>query len=116
MRQPLAALTICALTICAVTVRSATRALANDTGFATTTHDTRREGGRLCVLGHTHGGSGDGGTKSVALIAALKVYVDTTTDEYGSDWASWSKAGSKRVSYTKTADGWTAAVEGRPCR
>ena len=91
-------------------------AIANDTGFAQTTHDTRREGGKLCVLGHTHGGTGEGGTKNVALIAAVKVYVDTTRDEYGSDWASWAKAGSKSITYAKTADGWTARVEGRPCR
>lgn len=89
---------------------------ANDTGFATTTHDVRREGGRLCVVGHTHGGSGSAGTKSVALVAAIKVYADTTTDEYGSDWAQWAKGASKRVSYSKTGDGWDASVEARPCK
>jgi hypothetical protein len=89
---------------------------ANDTGFAQTTHATRREGGKLCVLGHTHGGSASAGTKSVALIAAIKIFVITTTDEYGSDWANWAKAGSKRISYAQTADGWSASIEGRPCK
>lgn len=91
-------------------------AFANDTGFAATTHATRREGGKLCVLGHTHGGSASAGTKNVALIAAIKVYTGTTTDEYGSDWAQWAKGGSKQISYTKTGDGWEARVEARPCK
>ena len=95
---------------------SASAALANDTGFAQTTHATRREGGRLCVVGHTHGGSGTGGTKSVALIGAIKAFVDTTVAEYGADWAKWAKAGSKTVKYEKTADGWTAHAEARPCK
>lgn len=89
---------------------------ANDTDFATTTHDVRREGGKLCVVGHNHGGGGSGGTKNVALVAAIKVYVTTTTDEYGSDWASWAKGGSKSISYTKTGDAWEARVEARPCK
>lgn len=89
---------------------------SNDTGFAATTHATRREGGKLCVLNHMHGGSGTAGTQSVALIGAIKVYVTTTTDEYGSDWASWSKGGSKRISYTKSGDTWEARVEARPCK
>lgn len=91
-------------------------ALANDTGFAQSTHPTRRESGKLCIVGHTHGGSGTGGTKSVALIAAIKAFVDTTVAEYGSDWAKWAKAGNKSVKYEKTAEGWTAHAEGRPCK
>ncbi len=94
----------------------ATLALADDYGFATTTHDTRREGGKLCVLAHFHGGSGSGGTKGVAATMAIKAYYDSTASEYGSDWASWAKAGSKSIAYTKTADGWSAKALGRPCK
>ena len=61
-------------------------AIANDTGFAQSTHTTRREGGKLCIVGHTHGGEGSGGTKSVALTGAINAFVVTTVDEYGSDW------------------------------
>ena len=91
-------------------------ALANDSGFAAGTHDLRREGGRLCIVAHTHGGTGTAGTKAVALIAAIKTFTDTTVLEYGSDWGSWSKSASKSVSYTKTADGWAAHAEARPCK
>lgn len=89
---------------------------ANDTGFATSTHPVRREGGRLCIVGHTHGGDGSGGTKAVALNGAIRAFVITTETEYGSDWASWRKAASKRVKYTKTGDGWSAHAEARPCK
>ena len=91
-------------------------AVANDTGYATTTHPVRREGGRLCIVGHTHGGTGGGGTKAVALIGAINAFVTTTTDEYGSDWAKWAKAASKRVIYTKAGDTWMADAEARPCK
>jgi hypothetical protein len=89
---------------------------ADDTGFATSTHDVRHEGGRLCILAHNHGGSGTGGTKGVALVAAMKAFYDSTASEYGSDWASWSKAASKQVTYAKTSDGWSASVLARPCK
>ena len=91
-------------------------AFANDTGYARSTHDLRREGGKLCIVGHTHGGSGSAGTKSVALIGAIRAFVNTTETEYGSDWANWAKAASKSVKYQQTADGWTAHAEARPCK
>ena len=91
-------------------------ALANDTGFAAGSHTLRREGGRLCQVDHFHGGSGSAGTKSVALNYALKIYYDTTAGEYGTDWGSWGKAASKSIKYDKTTDGWTASVQGRPCK
>jgi hypothetical protein len=91
-------------------------ALANDTGFAGGTHDLRREGGRLCIVAHTHGGTGTAGTKAVALVAAIKTFVDTTADEYGTDWANWGRSASKSVKYTQTAEGWAAHAEARPCK
>lgn len=91
-------------------------AFANDTGFAQSTHDIRREGGKLCIVGHTHGGDGTGGSQKIALNAAIKAFVITTVDEYGSDWANWSKSASKTVKYEKTGDGWSAHAEARPCK
>jgi hypothetical protein len=91
-------------------------AFANDTGFAGGTHDLRREGGRLCIVAHTHGGTGTAGTKNVALIAAIKTFRDTTADEYGTDWANWDRSASKSVTYSKTTDGWAAHAEARPCK
>jgi hypothetical protein len=85
-------------------------------GEAPVTKLCRREGGRLCIVGHTHGGTGTAGTKSVALVAAIRTFTDTMNLEYGTDWGSWSKSASKTVVYSKTTDGWAARAEATPCR
>ncbi len=90
-------------------------ALANDTGFASS-HTLRREGGRLCMVDHFHGGSGAGGSKVVAYTMAMKGWYDTTAGEYGTAWSNWGRSASKKVVYAKTADGWSATVESRPCK
>lgn len=89
---------------------------ANDTGFAASTHTLRRESGLLCIVDHVHGGDATGGTKAVALNGAIRAFVITTETEYGSDWANWRKAASKKVTYTQTGDGWAAHAEARPCK
>jgi hypothetical protein len=99
-----------------VAAAGCTTALANDTGFAASSHDLRREGGRLCIVGHTHGGEGGGGSKSVALVQAIRSYANSTASEYGSDWGNWGRSAIKRVTYTKAGDTWMATAEARPCR
>ncbi len=85
---------------------------AQDTG----SHSLRRESGRQCIVGHYHGGAGEGGTKGVAMVMAIKTFVDTTEAEYGAAWAKWAKAADKDIKYTKTGDVWSVAIKGRPCR
>lgn len=92
-----------------------TGALADDTGLAYS-HDLRKEGGRLCMSDHYHSGSGSGRTKAAAQAAAARSWADFTNFEYGSAWARWSLARSKSVRYTKAESGWSADVDGRPCR
>lgn len=63
-------------------------ARADDTGFASS-HTLRKERGYNCMADHFH---------------------------TGSDWARYGRAGSAAVHYTKSADGWSASIEARPCR
>lgn len=94
-------------------------ALMSTATFATAdtgSHALKREGGRQCIVGHFHGGTGEGGTKGVAMVMAIKTFVDTTAAEYGAAWAHWNKSADKDIKYTKTGDVWSVAIKGRPCR
>ena len=90
-------------------------ARADDTGFASS-HDLRKEAGKLCMSDHAHSGYGVGTTKEVARTAAIRAWIDFTNLEYGSVWASYSAGASPTTKYTKEASGWGALVEARPCR
>lgn len=94
---------------------AATAAHADDTGFASA-HDWVRTGGRTCFADHAHSGSGDGATKDRAKAAAIRSWISFTDLEYGSDWARYSSSVGQSIHYTKADSGWTAVVEGRPCR
>jgi hypothetical protein len=89
--------------------------IADETGFASS-HDLAKQGGRLCMTDHAHAGSGAGSTKSAARAAAIRSWADFTNMEYGSSWASYSASGGQKVGYTKESSGWSATVEGRPCK
>lgn len=90
-------------------------AQADETGLAAS-HTLRKEGGKTCFADHVHSGSGDGATKDAARAAAARAWSDFVDFEYGSNWARFSKAAGVSVRYTKAEKGWTAWIEGRPCR
>jgi hypothetical protein len=92
-----------------------TAVLADDTGLAYS-HTLRKERGRLCMADHWHSGSGEGRTKAAARKAAIRSWADFTNFEYGTVWARFSLAASQTTRYTKADNGWSAAVDGRPCR
>lgn len=94
---------------------ASTATRADDTGFASA-HDWVKTGGRTCLADHAHSGSGDGATKDRAKAAAIRSWISFTALEYGSDWARYSSSVAQSVKYTKAETGWTAVVEGRPCR
>jgi hypothetical protein len=98
-----------------ISLAVSTAVLADDTGLAYS-HDLRKEGGRLCMADHWHSGSGDGSTKAAARAAAIRSWADFTNFEYGSVWAHFSSAASPETRLTKAAQGWSAAVDARPCR
>lgn len=88
---------------------------AEDSGLAIQ-HDLAREGGRLCMSNHGHGGSGNGASKPAARAAAIRSWIDFTNFEYGRAWASFSAAAGSSTRYTKEASGWSASVDARPCK
>jgi hypothetical protein len=90
-------------------------AFADDSGLASM-HDMRREGGRLCFLDHYHYGNGSGSTKAAATKDAIASWAGFTDFEYGSDWARYSRAASKRVTCSKSGDGYSCQIEARPCK
>jgi hypothetical protein len=92
-------------------------ASADDTGLAAALHTLRREGGRICQQGHFHNGNSAGQpSKAIALKSAIGFWSSFTALEYGSDWASFKKAGSKSVTCTQSGGGWSCDVNARPCR
>jgi hypothetical protein len=79
-------------------------------------HDKRREGGRICLVDHTHEGTGSGSSKKAAEMAAIKAWAEFTAWEYGYDWGSFNKSASKKVACSGGGTSWSCRVESRPCR
>lgn len=90
-------------------------ASADDTGFASM-HDLRKEGGRTCMTDHFHYGNGSGKNKAAAQKAAIASWASFTDFEYGSDWARFGRAASKRINCTGGSGGVDCQIEARPCR
>jgi len=90
---------------------------ASETGLAESLHSMRREGGRLCMTDHWHyGSSGTLASKSAAQKSAIRSWQDFTDLEYGSAWARFSRAASRKMGCSPAGGGWTCDVEGRPCK
>jgi hypothetical protein len=91
-------------------------ASADETGLASM-HALRREGGRICMADHWHyGSSGSQRSRGGAQRAAIRSWADFTDLEYGSSWAHWGRAASKRLSCSRGGGSWNCDVEARPCR
>lgn len=92
-------------------------ALADDTGVAQLLHSMRREGKRLCLESHFHTGSSAGApTKKAAEVAAVKAWAEFTAWEYGTDWAQWVRAGSKKLACAQSGASWGCEAEARACK
>lgn len=90
-------------------------AMADETGLAAT-HSWRKEGGKVCFADHWHYGSGSGPTRKAAERDAAAGWAGFTSFEYGSSWARYSRAASKKMSCSQGSGGWNCNVEARPCR
>ena len=101
--------------VCFLSVVGVSHVLADDTGMASS-HSWRNEGNKTCFEEHSHAGDGEGRTKRVAKKAAIRVWREFTAWEYGTDWAYYRRASRKLVTYTKSANGWSARIEAWPCR
>lgn len=90
---------------------------ASDTGLATSLHAVRREGGRLCMIDHWHYGSSSAqSSKAAAQKAAIRSWQDFTDLEYGSAWARFSRAASRKMGCSRGSSGWSCDIEARPCK
>lgn len=88
---------------------------ADETGLASS-HNLRKERGTTCMADHFHSGYGEGATKAAARAEAAKSWSEFVAFEYGTAWARFGRAGSVTTKYVKASKGWSATVEGRPCR
>jgi hypothetical protein len=92
--------------------------MADETGLAAM-HEQRRERGRVCFVDHYHYGSSAGQpSKRAAVVMAVKSWAGFTDFEYGSLWAHWSRAASKKVKCGRAGPGgaWSCDISARPCR
>jgi len=91
-------------------------ASADETGLASM-HALRRERGRVCMSDHWHyGSSGQQRSRRSAQRAAIRSWQDFTDLEYGSNWARFSRAASRKTSCSRSGGGWSCNVEARPCK
>ncbi len=91
-------------------------AMADETGFASS-HDWRKERGMNCFVDHFHyGSSTTQPTRAKAERDAINSWSSFTDFEYGSNWARYGKAGSKKMTCKQGGGGWECNVEARPCR
>jgi hypothetical protein len=90
--------------------------LADETGLASM-HPWRREGGRICMSDHWHyGSSGPQPSRGIAQRVAIRAWAEFTDLEYGSSWARFYRAGSRRMNCSRSGRNWSCDVEARPCR
>lgn len=95
----------------------ATTVSADQTGFAES-HDLRRERGMTCMVDHYHYGSSETkANKAAAQRDAITSWQSFTAFEYGTDWARYGRAGSKKMTCKSAGGGGVeCSVEARPCR
>lgn len=102
--------------VTAVSALTPTATRADETGFASS-HDWRKERGMTCMVDHYHyGSSGQQRTKALAQREAIVSWQSFTSFEYGSNWARYAKAGSKKMTCSDAGGSWECSVEARPCR
>ena len=93
-------------------------ASSDDTGLASALHSLKHGRGRVCMDGHYHYGSGGAArSKVVAVRSAIQDWGSFAAWEYGTDWANFNRAASRKPSCQQTYNGaWKCSVEARPCK
>mgnify|MGYP001364843090 CR=1 FL=1 len=118
-RKPniLVAATLIAVTGIAATAAFSIPVKADDNGVAGALHELRREGRKLCQSSHFHAGTSAGeASKKSAMAQAIDAWQGFTAFEYGTDWAYYRNASSKKVKCEKGLSGWGCDIEARPCK
>jgi hypothetical protein len=102
--------------LAAVAVAGLVPAFAHQTGFDSI-HEQRREGNRVCMIDHWHYGSGSAQpNRKAAERSAIESWSSFTAFEYGTTWANFSLAASKKFNCEESGTGVRCDVEARPCR
>lgn len=92
-------------------------ALADNTGLGEVLHGLSKERGHTCFADHFHYWTGDTKpTKKAAIDAAIDGWRGFTAAEYGTDWAHFAIAGSKKITCSQGSSGFSCSVEARACR
>lgn len=93
------------------------RSSAVSAAIANALHTARYERGFVCYSDHYHyGSSGLKATRVQAERAAISAWSSFVDFEYGSAWANFGRAGSKKMSCSQGSGGWDCSVEARPCK
>jgi hypothetical protein len=80
-------------------------------------HELRREGNKICMVGHSHNGSSYGlRSRNQAEAVALRNWSEFTALEYGGHWGSPSLANSKTMKCGLGASGWNCDFDATPCK
>lgn len=91
-------------------------ATADNTGLEKV-HQLKREGDKLCMVGHFHYGQADSDkSKDAAERQAIVNWANFVALEYGTDWWSWKLAADRSTKCVRNNTGYLCSVEGRPCR
>jgi hypothetical protein len=105
-----------AVVLAMTSVEVVSPASADVTGLAGM-HTLRHEGGRLCMADHWHyGSSGTHRSRRAAINEAIRSWSEFVDLEYGSSWARWSRAASRKASCSRAIGGFNCNVEARPCK
>jgi hypothetical protein len=105
-----------ALAVAALGLLGTAPALAGSTGLESI-HVLQREGGRLCMADHFHYGAGHSDrSREAAQQQATRNWSSFVQLEYGSDWSSFGRAGSRDVSCSGASGNYSCTVSARPCR
>ncbi|MEL6871550.1 MAG: hypothetical protein AAFO62_01890 [Pseudomonadota bacterium] len=115
MRTLALSVSLAVATLAAVTA-AATPTLAQESALLAL-HEQRREGRKICLVGHFHAGASSGQrSKRLALKAAARDWQGFTAWEYGNHWGLWKNAKNKSATCQQVGNTWSCDVEGRPCR
>ncbi|MGL4394973.1 MAG: hypothetical protein ACRCS9_00395 [Hyphomicrobium sp.] len=102
---------------CALVVSASADAAPKKPVMIDAPHDVRVEGRRVCFLDHDHYGSSSGqANRRAAEASAAASWANFVDFEYGSAWASYVKASSKKMTCEQSTSGWGCSLEARPCR
>lgn len=97
--------------------RAGSVAPASDETSLVGIHDLRREGNKVCMVGHTHNGSSTGQpSRKAAEVMAMRQWASFTGWEYGGAWGNPGLAADRVMKCNGGGNSYNCDFEARPCR